>query len=227
MTTLWHSSNRSTPISFRVPLTYCDRLRIRQPGDARFALGPHQDGGSVERWEEDGYGRGKVYDAVFRGEWDHPERGYDPYDAAGRIHAVTDLYGGPGACSMFRAFQGWLAMSELRPWEGTLMVVPIVKEAEVYVLLRPFFKAVKSLEEVGRNKYLDEDNWEFTGGEKMGSELHGSVPGLCQELSDELHPHLRLDKSLVNIPEVKPGDYVVWHCDGKSLPLSNTMTGNC
>src|SRR5689334_6837050 len=55
---LRHASDAESdsPISLRTPLSYADRLRIRQPGDAQFALGPHQDGGSVERWEMDGYG---------------------------------------------------------------------------------------------------------------------------------------------------------------------------
>ncbi|KAI4123466.1 MAG: hypothetical protein LQ341_007197 [Variospora aurantia] len=61
-------------ISTSHPLAYADRLRIRQPGDSSFALGPHIDGGSVERWEEHGYGLGGVYDHIFHGEWES----YDP-----------------------------------------------------------------------------------------------------------------------------------------------------
>ena len=29
----------------------------------------------------------------------------------------------------------------------------------------------------------------------------------------ELHPHLRLDESLVSVPKVNPGDTVFWHAD--------------
>ncbi|KAL2024875.1 hypothetical protein VTK56DRAFT_3574 [Thermocarpiscus australiensis] len=212
MTTLWHVSDPNTPISLHTPLCYADRLRIRRPGDARFALGPHQDGGSVERWEGGGYGRGGVYDAVFRGEW---EEEYDPFDAAGRAHAVTDLYGGLGACSMFRMFQGWLAISRAGPGEGTVLVNPLVKESGVYSLLRPFFQAVRTLEEVGGSKerFLEEGNWEFTSGEKMTSELQGATPGHGQEFPEGLHPHLELERTMVHVPEVQPGDYVVWHCD--------------
>lgn len=216
MTHLWHVSNPRTPISLHTPLSYADRLRIRQPGDAQFALGPHQDGGSVERWEEGGYGRGGVYDAVFRGRWD-PE--YDPFDAASRVPAVTDLYGGLGACSMFRMFQGWLAMSRSGPGEGTLLVNPLVRESTVYALLRPFFRAVRGLEEVGgsRERFLEEGNWELTAGDEMTSELQGAMPGCGQELSEELHPHLELERTMVHVPEVRPGDYVVWHCDSECL----------
>ncbi|KXX77658.1 Uncharacterized protein YbiU [Madurella mycetomatis] len=213
MTSLWHTSDRTAPISLRTPLSYADRLRIRQPGDAQFALGPHQDGGSVERWEEGGYGRGGVYEPVFRGAWDSDA--YDPFDAAGRVRAVTDLYGGLGACSMFRTFQGWLALSKVGPGEGTLLVNPLVKETGVYSLLRPFFKPKRTLAEVGgeRERYLEAGNWEFTGGESMGSELQGAVPGCGQEFPDGDHPHLELERTMVHVPKVRPGDYVVWHCD--------------
>ncbi|KAK1834047.1 hypothetical protein QBC39DRAFT_389689 [Podospora conica] len=211
MTSLWHSSNPNTPVSLQTPLSYADRLRIRQPGDAQFALGPHQDGGSVERWEEQGYGRGGVYDAVFRGEWEL----YDPYDAAGRVDAVTDLYGGLGACSMFRMFQGWMSMSTTGPGEGTLLVNPLVKESTVYELLRPFFRPVRSAAELGGDseRFLDPRNWEFTAGENMTSDLQGATPGHAQEFPEGMHPHLELEKTMVHVPRVAPGDYVVWHCD--------------
>ncbi|KAL9003739.1 MAG: hypothetical protein Q9188_003403 [Gyalolechia gomerana] len=68
-------TNRAPLISTSHPVTYADRLRIRQPGDSGFALGPHIDGGSCERWEEDGYGLGGVYDSIFAGEWEN----YDPW----------------------------------------------------------------------------------------------------------------------------------------------------
>jgi len=214
MTSLWHTSDPDSPISLRTPLSYADRLRIRQPGDARFALGPHQDGGSVERWEKDGYGRGGVYDDVFRGDWQK----YDPFDASGRVHAVTDLYGGLGSCSMFRMWQGWLSMSDVGPREGTLLVNPLLRESTAYSLLRPFFRSVTPLEGSARDaRYLDAENWEFTADEGMTSDLQGATPGHGQEFPDGLHPHLELEKTMVHVPKVKPGDYVVWHCDSKLI----------
>jgi hypothetical protein len=169
----------------------------------------------VERWEEEGYGKGGVYSSVFKGNW---EDEYDPFDATGRVGAVTDLYNGLGACSMFRMFQGWLAISRSGPREGTLLVNPLVKETGVYSLLRPFFRARKGLEEVGgdRERFLEEGNWEFTGGERMTSELHGAMPGCAQEFPEGLHPHLELERTMVHVPEVRPGDFVVWHCDSES-----------
>lgn len=97
----WHSKDPHAEFSSDQPLTYADRLRIRQPGDAGFALGPHVDGGSVERWEDDGYGRGHVYDKVFEGSWEE----FDPWETSTRLDAVSNLYNGAGSCSMFRMFQ--------------------------------------------------------------------------------------------------------------------------
>ncbi|PKS11173.1 hypothetical protein jhhlp_002934 [Lomentospora prolificans] len=207
MQALWHSSSPDAKISLSEPLTYADRLRIRQPGDATFALGPHIDGGSVERWERNGYGLGGVYDRIFDGEWEK----YDPWDAATRIEAVSDLYNGAGACSMFRMFQGWLSMSVCGPLQGTLLVNPAVKLSTAYMLLRPFFQPVR--EGLSSEAFLAPGNWAFTGGEHMTSELQGATPSHAQELNDVLHPHLELSRTMVHMPEVRPGDFVVWHCD--------------
>ena len=43
--------------------------------------------------------------------------------------------------------------------------------------------------------------------------MHGATPGRGQELSHLLHPHLDLQRSMIHMPTVKPGDYVAWHCD--------------
>ncbi|OHE91102.1 hypothetical protein CORC01_13584 [Colletotrichum orchidophilum] len=211
MRSLWNKSP-SAAISLQ-PLTYADRLRIRQPGDATFALGPHIDGGSVERWEREGYGKTGTYDAVFRGDWE----GYDPWDVSARVEAVQDLYNGAGACSMFRMFQGWLSLSSCGPGEGTLLVNPLVQLSTAYFLLRPFFQPLKEVsaseDGAGGEEFLREENWAFTGGEAMRSELQGATPGHGQELSEALHPHLQLGATMVHVPRIKPGDFVVWHAD--------------
>ncbi|KAF5561992.1 DUF1479 domain-containing protein [Fusarium napiforme] len=200
---LWHTTS-PTSISLSQPFSYADRLRIRQPGDASFALGPHIDGGSVERWEPEGYGAGHVYDSILQGNWET----YDPWDASGRVDAVNNRYDGLGACSMFRMWQGWMSMSRTKPGEGTLLVNPLVKLSMAYVLLRPFFKARS--ERVG-DGYLNEENWELMG--DVDSELQGATPGTGQELTGELHPHLELERTMVHVPEIRPGDFVAWHCD--------------
>lgn len=205
----WHSANESALISTANPITYADRLRIRQPGDAGFALGPHIDAGSCERWEENGYGRGNVYRDIFNGAWEK----YDPWESSCRLPVVADLYNGAGACSMFRMFQGWLSMSETGPGEGTLMVNPLLGKATAYVLLRPFFTPKRSLAETSASAFLDSDNWTMEA--EPTPVLQGAVPSNAQELNDALHPHLRLDVTMVHIPTVRPGDYVAWHCDSK------------
>ncbi|KAI0471404.1 DUF1479 domain protein [Xylaria cf. heliscus] len=205
---VWQLSNSEGPISLSQTLSYADRLRIRQPGDTKFALGPHVDGGSVERWEKNGYGLSGVYDKVFEGSWEE----YDPWDASRRAGANMDNYNGLGAASMFRMFQGWLSMSHTKGFEGTLLVNPLLRLSSAYLLLRPFFKPVKESKDVSPEEYLAADNWVFAGSD-MTSELHGAVMGKGQELTTDLHPHLELDTSMIHMPEVKPGDFVVWHCD--------------
>ncbi|ETI23404.1 hypothetical protein G647_05206 [Cladophialophora carrionii CBS 160.54] len=188
LASFWHSSDPSSEISTTYPLSYADRFRIRQPGDAKFALGCHTDGGSLERWEDPEYSR--VYQAILEGRWEE----YDPFDARHRIAATMDLYNGAGACSMFRLFQGWLSMSSTGPGEGTLKVCPLVRHATSYLMLRPFV----NLE---------------TGKLNLDATFPNSVPAACQEYDAVSHPGLELETTMVSMPQVEPGDYVAWHCD--------------
>ncbi|RAL14192.1 DUF1479 domain-containing protein [Aspergillus homomorphus CBS 101889] len=208
----WHSPAEDALISPIHPLTYADRLRIRQPGDAGFALGPHVDGGSVERWEDNGYGLGQVYQCIWEGRWEE----YDPWEAGCRVPAVVDLYNGAGACSMFRMFQGWLGMSHTGPREGTLLVKPLLSMATAYYLLRPFFEPIApapagNCSRLAMDTYLDPTNWRLEA--SLSSKMEGDTPGYSQDLTDIWHPHLRLDQTMVHIPRIAPGDYVAWHCD--------------
>ncbi|KAK9233909.1 hypothetical protein V1525DRAFT_452986 [Lipomyces kononenkoae] len=188
---LWHTSNRHAELSTRHPLIYADRLRIRLPGDVQFTLGPHIDGGSIERWEDPEYA--KVYNEILRGNgWEY----YDAYDYAHRVAAVTDMYNGAGSCSIFRMFQGWLSMSNTGPGEGTLQVYPLLKEATAYTMLRPFFDSHTATK--------------FTAPTSL---FPNTSLGASQRLSSTTHPHLQLGRALVPIPPVRPGDYVAWHCD--------------
>ncbi|KAL4908636.1 hypothetical protein BDW74DRAFT_102303 [Aspergillus multicolor] len=207
----WHSNDERALISSIHPVSYADRQRIRQPGDAGFALGPHVDGGGVERWEDNGYGRGKVYQRIWEGRWQE----YDPWEAGCRVPTVSDNYNGAGACSMFRMFQAWLSMSHTGPREGTLLVNPLLSIATAYYLLRPFFEPVSALPKdpsrLALDTYLDPTSWRLEP--QTTSNLHGATPGYAQELTDALHPHLELNKTMVPMPKVAPGDYVAWHCD--------------
>ena len=99
------------------------------------------------------------------------------------------------SCSAFRSLQGWLGLSHTNTGEGTLRLVPELKMSTAYQLLRPYF-------------ILDEtfDN--------VTPLFPGATPGRLQFMpTQELHPHLMMEKSMVGIPPVKPGDYVFWHCD--------------
>ena len=211
---LWHSNEYHAVISKLHPLAYADRVRIRQPGDSSFALGPHVDGGSVERWEPNGYGLGGVYDKIWNGRWED----YDPFEAASRVDVVSDLYSGAGACSMFRMFQGWLSLSHTGPNQGTLKVNPLLQLSTAYFLLRPFFAPIQNPSSFSdQSDFLDAKNWTIVSESEMTAELQGATPGNSQELLEELHPHLDLAKTMVHVPEINPGDVVVWHCDSKYL----------
>jgi hypothetical protein len=115
---------------------YADRVRIRQPSDDGFALGPHVDGGSVERWEPEGYGRGCAYDKIWQGKWAE----CDPWEVSCRVPVIGDLYDSAGACSMFRMFQGWLSMSYTGPMRGLSWSTLLLQPSTTYFLLRPLFK---------------------------------------------------------------------------------------
>ncbi len=116
---------------------------------------------------------------------------------------------------MFRMFQGWLGLSHTAPNEGTLLVNPLLQLATAYFLLRPFFEPVNSLGAGRSPEYLLPQNWKLKSGDEISSALHGASPGHGQELSDALHPHLDLSSTMVHVPKIAPGDYVVWHCDSR------------
>ena len=61
-------------------------------------------GGTIERWE-DPFLR-KCFENIFNSNW----RDHDSYSLEGRLDARSSLYGRPRQSSIFRAFQGWLAM---------------------------------------------------------------------------------------------------------------------
>ena len=106
---------------------YADRVRRREPGDRTLTLGPHIDGGAVERWLEPGFQR--LYAPVLAGDW----RAFDPFDGRqrGSANATPSLL----VCSMFRTWQGWTALTPQGPGDGTLQLVPVA-HGMTYMLLR-------------------------------------------------------------------------------------------
>ncbi|KAJ9478162.1 hypothetical protein PHBOTO_001747 [Pseudozyma hubeiensis] len=200
----------ATACSLGHPLNYVDRLRIRQPGDAKFALGAHIDGGGVERWECDNF-RGLWHNILTESaEW----RSHDPWSLGAngeRMTAKTDMYEGPGQCGVFRPLQGWLSMSNTKAGEGTLKVLPFLKESTAYIVLRPFFTPIKPESACStKAEYLAESNWTL---DTTSRKFPGCSLGHNIELSPATHPHLDLDNTMTSIPSVAPGDMVLWHCD--------------
>jgi len=158
--------------------TYADRIRRRKPGDNTFGLSPHTDAGSIERWIDKGYQR--VYRHVFSGTWED----YDPFDATYRTE-ISEIPS-PAVSHVFRTFQGWTALTEQGPNDGTLKLIPIVRNI-VYILYRALLDDVP------------EDS------------LCGASPGKALNTSPEWHD-LPL-RGLVSIPNLFPGDTVWWHPD--------------
>jgi Protein of unknown function (DUF1479) len=167
---VWFDPDRDT--------AYPDRVRRRPPGANSAGLSPHTDSGSVERWLLPAYQQ--VFRHVFAGDWS----GYDPWDGAFR----TEVHEFPSTvmCSAFRTFQGWTALSDMRPDQGVLHTVPI-PAAMGYVLLRAL-----------QDDIADDD-------------LCGAVNGQSLPISDRYHSVLLA--ALTPIPAVQPGDTVWWHGD--------------
>ena len=223
---LYTHSDEAEPVDLDAPLTYVDRFRMRQPGFAWGAHPPHMDGGAIERWRDPTFR--KAFESVFRGEW----RSHDPYHLKGRIGGTTSTEGQPNQASIFRTFQGWLAVSETGPGEGTLKVFPDILLSTAYIMLRPFFSPTV---DSSHPEALAAKNWrygerpQFTGrdGSKLISDLtspvfHGVATAESAgasggvrpfEFSPDTHPHLRLEDTMISVPRVHPGDMVFWQAD--------------
>ena len=159
-------------------LSYADRVRRREPGDNSLGLSPHCDAGSVERWSDDYYQ--KIYKDIFS---DNFLR-FNPFDA--KYRDKTTEFESPAVAHVFRTFQGWTALTEQGPNDGTLQLIPISK-AMAYILTRAL------LDDVPKD------------------ELCGSKLGKALSVNKEYHSLLL--EGLISIPIMKPGDTVWWHPD--------------
>lgn len=157
---------------------YADRTRRRAPGDTTLGLSPHMDAGSYERWVDPAFQ--KIYGNIFAGKLEQ----YDPWRAAYRTQ--TREFESPAVSSMFRTFQGWTALTEQGPGDGTLELLPIAN-AIAYVLLRALQKDVPE------------------------QEFCLAKPGRALGVSQDWHPDLM--PGIVPIQTVAPGDTVWWHPD--------------
>ncbi|KAF1999079.1 DUF1479-domain-containing protein [Amniculicola lignicola CBS 123094] len=187
---LWTVSNPTVPVDLDSQVVYPDRFRIRYPNkEAAYVLPAHLDSGAIERWE-DPVNRSN-YSEIFEGNWEN----WDGWVADKRIDAQSDLYHIGNSCSCWRSLQGWLSLSHSNTGEGTLRILPSLKASVAYCMLRPLF---------GSNGEFDDTQPTFPGSE----------PGKTQfKPTNDFHPHLAMEKSVVGIPPVRPGDYVFWHCD--------------
>lgn len=158
--------------------TYADRIRLRKPGDGSAGLPPHVDGGSIERWIDPTYR--KMYGDIFYGD----VLQYDPF--AGAHRADTKEILAPAVCSMFRTYQGWIALTEQGPGDGTLKVAPIAN-AMAWILLRSLQNDVQE------------------------PDLCGAIAGRGIVLSDAHHGLLL--RGYNTIPRVDAGDTIWWHPD--------------
>jgi hypothetical protein len=117
---LWINKNKDEVIfDPNQELVYADRIRRREPGDSTLGLSPHCDAGSVERWIDKGYQ--SVYEKVFADKFLE----YDPFNASYRNK--TQEIESPAVSHVFRTFQGWVALTQQGPGDGTLQLIPIAK----------------------------------------------------------------------------------------------------
>ena len=159
-------------------LSYADRVRRREPGDNTLGLSPHCDAGSVERWSDEYYQ--KIYKDIFSDNF----LKYNPFDA--KYRDKTSEFESPAVAHVFRTFQGWTALTEQGPNDGTLQLIPIAK-AMAFILTRALLDDVPK------------------------EELCGSKLGKALSVNKEYHSLLL--EGLVSIPKMKPGDTVWWHPD--------------
>lgn len=127
LNSLWrHESDGRSWFDPDDDIGYPDRLRRRAPGVEASGLPPHSDAASCRGWRiaENEH----VFREVLAGRFD----AYDPWDASYRTTADPDR---DAPSSVFRTFQGWTALSEMRPDDGVLHLLPIPRAA-AYMLLR-------------------------------------------------------------------------------------------
>ncbi len=176
---LWNFRNSEyTVFDPNKELSYADRLRRREPGDDTLGLSPHCDAGSIERWTDSFYQ--EIYKNIFSDNF----KKYDPFDA--KYRDKTKEFESPAVAHVFRTFQGWTALTEQGPNDGTLQLIPISKGI-AYVLTRALLNDVQE------------------------NELCGSKLGRALSVNKDYHSLLL--KGLVSIPKMKPGDTVWWHPD--------------
>lgn len=122
----------------------------------------------------------------------------DLYESSSKITAHEELVKG---------FRAWQASVALTPGEGGLEVFPNLNLSIAYVLLRPFFEPIEPRGKLGTKAYLDKANWQPA----IEPNFLRTGANAGQKLSDDTHPHLRLQEGgMVDLPPLNRGDYVFW-----------------
>ena len=132
----------------------------------------------MERWIDKGYQH--VYKDIFADNFAK----YDPFNAAYRNK--TQEIESPAVSHVFRTFQGWVALTEQGPGDGTLQLIPIAKSM-AFILTRAL------MDDVGE------------------TDLCGSKPARALSVNPTYHSLLL--RGLVSIPKMNAGDTVWWHPD--------------
>ena len=122
----------------------------------------------------------KIYKDIFSDNFEN----FDPFNAKYRDRTIE--FESPAVAHVFRTFQGWTALTEQGPNDGTLQLIPIAK-GMAYILTRAL------LDDVPEN------------------ELCGSKPGRALSVNKDYHALLL--EGLISIPKMKPGDTIWWHPD--------------
>jgi len=176
---LWTHLDKETNEVMCIPeveTTYIDRWRHRLPHfQTQTGMKEHMDNGGMSRWADPAWQH--VYAGILGGKLSD----FDPWDVGRRAHISS---------SVFRTFQGWLALTPQGPTDGSLEVVPLLAEAIAYVMLRPLRSDVPAHQLCGVN------------------DLHG---GDTLEITSRWHAPLLRAKMAVGM--VEPGDTVWWHPD--------------
>ena len=209
LTKTW-KTDESDAVTTNFTAAYADRAGTPLPeqakGDAPSSA--FMEGGGVDRWDHDG--QASTYQEIWDGRWES----YDPWAASRRLDITPDGYNNTRICSAVQLFQGSLCLESQDPGGRSMRICPMLRSATAYLLLRPFFAPMNSTPT--HPNYLSPKNWALQ--HPVSSVLQGATLGSRQEVSDLLHPHLRLGETLVPLPSLQPGDYVILHPDAITSP---------
>ncbi|KAJ4424383.1 hypothetical protein N0V82_000902 [Gnomoniopsis sp. IMI 355080] len=222
MTGCWHhhqSSRSREGLSCNFPVTYADRVRMLYKSFSGSSPRLCKARPSVltsacigeeghKQWEaavSGDHSARSIYRKIWSGEWED----YDPWDSISRLDRTNELHNDSSSSfstsGVFKMFQGMLPLSLSPSNDNSHMRVcslPL-QLTTAYCLLRPFFSPKRPF--IGsRDDFLDPSNWALNS-------VQSSVEHASREINDTTHPHLQLERTLMPLPRLKQGDYLIWH----------------